>query len=76
MRGVAARAGVTALALLAAEGGAAAQERTGAVYVHGGVTIMHQDGAADGHSQIYITAPGGTTAGWTIGGGVCVRVGF
>jgi hypothetical protein len=52
--------------------GAEAQERPGAVYVHGGVTITHQDGAADGESQIYITAPGGTTAGWTAGGGVFV----
>ena len=52
--------------------GAAAQERPGAVYAHGGVTIAHQDGAADGESQIYITAPGGTTAGWMAGGGVFV----
>jgi len=53
-----------------AVGGAAAQERQGAVYVHGGVTITHQDGAADGDSQIYITAPGGTAAGWMVAGGV------
>ena len=52
--------------------GAAAQERPGAVYAHGGVTIAQQDGAADGESQIYITAPGGTTAGWMAGGGVFV----
>jgi len=72
VRGLAARAGVPALALLAATRGAAAQERPGGVYVLGGVTISHQDGAADGASQIYITAPGGTTAGWTIAGGVFV----
>jgi len=72
MPGLAARAGVTVLVLLAAAGGAAAQERTGAVYVLGGVTVSHQDGAADQDSQIYITAPGGTTAGWTVGGGVFV----
>jgi hypothetical protein len=58
--------------VLAAASGAAAQERRGAVYVLGGVTIAHQEGAADGESQIYITAPGGTTAGWTVGGGVFV----
>ena len=52
--------------------GAAAQERPGAVYAHGGVTIAQQDGAADGESQIYITAPGDTTAGWMAGGGVFV----
>jgi hypothetical protein len=52
--------------------GAAAQERPGAVYVLGGVTVAHQDGAADGESQIYVTAPGGTAAGWLVGGGVFV----
>jgi len=55
---------------LAAASGAAAQERPGAVYVLGGVTMTHQGGALDGESQIYVTAPGGTTAGWTLGGGV------
>jgi hypothetical protein len=57
---------------LAAASGALAQERAGAVYVLGGVTMTHQDGARDGESQIYVTAPGGTTAGWTVGGGVFV----
>ena len=52
--------------------GAVAQERPGAVYVFGGATITHQGGARDGESQIYVTAPGGTTAGWTVGGGVFV----
>jgi hypothetical protein len=61
----------TVLALTAANG-AAAQERQGAVYVFGGVTITNQGGAHDGESQIYVTAPGGTTAGWTVGGGVFV----
>jgi hypothetical protein len=60
---------VAVLALAAARG-AAAQERPGAVYLLGGLTIADQDGAADGESQIYITAPGGTTAGWVLGGGV------
>jgi hypothetical protein len=62
-----------AAALIAAGAiGAAAQERRGAVYVLGGVTVGHQDGAADGESQIYITAPGGTTVGWMVAGGVLV----
>ena len=52
--------------------GMAAQERRGAVYALGGVTITHQDGAADGEFQLYIAAPGGTTAGWSLGGGVFV----
>ena len=60
----------------AAASGAAAQERPGAAYAQGGVTVAYQDGAADGESQIYVTAPGGTAAGWTVGGGVAVRVGF
>jgi hypothetical protein len=71
VRAFAACIGVTVLVLAAARG-AAAQERRGAVYVAGGVAVAYQDGAADGEGQIYITAPGGTTAGWTIGGGVFV----
>ena len=59
-----------AVLVLAAACGVAAQERPGGVYAAGGVTISHQDGAADGESQIYITAPGGTTAGWLVAGGV------
>ena len=51
---------------------ARAQERPGSVYVLAGVTVGHQDGASDGESQIYITAPGGTTPGWLVAGGVFV----
>lgn len=71
MLGLAGRVGVAAL-VLAAASGAAAQERPGAVYVSGGVNVTHQDGAADGEFQLYIAAPGGTTAGWSLGGGVFV----
>ena len=66
---LAVRVGVAVLALVAARG-ACAQERPGAVYALGGVTLTYQDGASDGESQIYITAPGGTTLGWTVAGGV------
>jgi len=52
--------------------GDAAQERPGAIYIHGGVTVGHQDGAADGAFQIDITAPGGTAVGWAVAGGVFV----
>jgi hypothetical protein len=69
--GLAGRVGVAVLALAAARG-AVAQERPGAVYVLGGVSVTHQDGAADGESQIYITAPGGAAVGWVVGGGVFV----
>jgi len=51
---------------------AIAQELPGSVYVLGGLMIAHQDGASDGESQIYITAPGGTTLGWLVAGGVFV----
>jgi hypothetical protein len=69
MRGVVWRV-VVAVMVLAASRGAAAQKRPGAAYLFGGVGITHQDGAEDGESQLDITAPGGTTAGWTLGGGV------
>lgn len=72
MRVLAGSVGAAVLALAAAAGGAAAQERAGAVYLFGGLAIAHQEGAADGESQIYIAAPGGTAAGWTVGGGVFV----
>jgi hypothetical protein len=49
---------------------AEAQERAGSVYVAAGATAVHQDGAKDGDLQIYITAPGGTTLGWLVTGGV------
>ncbi len=51
---------------------ATAQERPGSMYVLGGITAVHQDGASDGEYQIYITAPGGTTIGWLVAGGVFV----
>lgn len=51
---------------------AVAQERPGSGYVLGSVALLHQGGAADGASQIYITAPGGTTPGWAVAGGVFV----
>jgi hypothetical protein len=61
-----------AMVLVCGAAGASAQERPGAVYISGGVTAAHQDGAEDGDGQIYVTAPGGTAAGWSAGGGVFV----
>jgi hypothetical protein len=52
---------------------ARAQERPGAIYVAAGVAAVRQNGAGDGDSQIYITAPGGTTRGWAVAAGVFVR---
>ena len=62
-------AAVLALALPCA---AAAQERPRATYVQGGLAVSRQDGAADGETQLYIAAPGGTAVGWFVGGGVFV----
>jgi len=52
--------------------GAHAQERAGSVYLTAGVTAVHQSGAVDGMSQVYIAAPGGTTAGWSLAAGIFV----
>ena len=71
MRSLVGCLGVTVLTL-ARPWGAVAQERPGAVYVQGGVTATYRDGAADGKTQIYITAPGGTSVGWSVAGGVVV----
>ncbi len=51
---------------------ARAQERPGAVYVTGAVTVVHEDGLTGESSQVYVTAPGGTTRGWSVGAGVFV----
>ena len=61
-----------ALLVLGLPAGALAQERAGSVYLTAGVTGVHQSGAADGVSQVYIAAPGGTTAGWSLAAGVFV----
>lgn len=59
-----------ALALLASAGPAAAQDRHGSWYLLGGFVIAHQDGAQDDETQTYVTAPGGTSAGWLVAVGV------
>jgi hypothetical protein len=51
---------------------ALAQDRPGSVYVVGGVAAAHQSGPSGEESGTYVTAPGGTTLGWLIGGGVVV----
>jgi aminoglycoside 6'-N-acetyltransferase I len=52
--------------------GAAAQERTGTIYLMSGITMPYQSGATDESSELYIEAPGGTTLGWAAGAGVRV----
>ena len=61
-----------AMLVLGLPAGAHAQERAGSVYLTAGVTAVHQSGAVDGMSQVYIAAPGGTTAGWSLAAGIFV----
>ena len=62
----------TVASLVAVSMPAEAQERRGSVYVLGGPTVVQQDGPRGESSQTYRTAPGGTTVGWFVGGGVFV----
>jgi len=65
-------AALLAALVLGLPAGAQAQERAGSVYLSAGAAAVHQRGAADGVSQIYIAAPGGTTGGWSLAAGVFV----
>jgi hypothetical protein len=53
-------------------GPSAAQTNAGTVYVEGGAVFPYQSGATGEESVTYVTAPGGLTAGWAVGGGVYV----
>lgn len=57
------------LALLAAVP-AAAQERRGAIYVAGAVTVPYQNGVTGTVPETYETAPGGFSLGWSVAGGI------
>lgn len=49
---------------------ASAQDRTGSVYLHGGLTLPQQEGVSgQADHQTYVAAPGGRTAGWLFGAG-------
>jgi len=45
-------------------------QRAGSLYVFAGAGIAHQDGPSGEAPETYVTAPGGTTASWLLGGGV------
>jgi hypothetical protein len=47
-----------------------ARQTAGSVYAVGGVAAVTQSGPTGESPQTYVAAPGGTAAGWTIGGGV------
>lgn len=44
--------------------------RTRATFLEGGLAVSHQAGPSGIISETYVTAPGGTTTGWTLGGGI------
>jgi hypothetical protein len=62
---------ITLMVALAGATAAHAQGR-GTVYLAGGAAVMHQDGPSGESPETYATAPGGTTLGWSAGGGVFV----
>jgi hypothetical protein len=62
----------TAAMLIAIPAVAFAQENRGAVYLFGGIAVPYQSGVSGETDVTYVTAPGGTTVGWSVGGGVFV----
>lgn len=66
-----ARCALFVLVMLGWASGAAAQ-RPAATYVVAGAALDRQSGPTGTQSETYVTAPGGTTRGWLIGGGVRV----
>jgi hypothetical protein len=49
-----------------------AQDRPGSVYVIAGVAQPRQSGPTGEQYKTYVVAPGGTTWGWLVGGGIFV----
>ena len=70
---VAGRAVLVALVfMLVAPAAALAQSPPYSGFVEGGVGVFRQSGPTDTVSETYVTAPGGTTVGWSIGAGVTI----
>jgi hypothetical protein len=61
---------LTGIVLVGTARVAAGQEHPGAFYLGGGAAVVYQDGVSGDTIEVYVTAPGGTTAGWTLSGGV------
>lgn len=61
---------VAVLAVLVGTSASAAAQDAGAFYLFAGAGAAHQDGPSSEMSVTYVTAPGGTTASWLLGGGV------
>lgn len=66
------RSVVFGVAVLCSGATAFAQEHPGSMYAIGGIAVSHQDGPSGESPQTYVTAPGGSTQGWLVGGGVFV----
>ena len=58
------------IALLGLASAARAQAPRATLYLEGGATLNHQSGDSGTTYETYVTAPGGTTLGWLVGGGV------
>jgi hypothetical protein len=61
---------LAAVLLAGVSDAAFAQEEAGTFYVFGGIAVPHQEGVSGEESVTYVTAPGGTTVGWSAGAGV------
>lgn len=66
------RSVVCGLAMLCSGATAFAQGHPGSMYAIGGIGLSHQAGPSGESPQTYVTAPGGSTRGWLLGGGVFV----
>lgn len=66
------RSVVFGVAVLCSGATAFAQGHPGSTYAIGGIDLSHQAGPSGESPQTYVTAPGGSTRGWFIGGGVFV----
>ena len=64
------RRSLAAFAVLVAASAPAHAQDPGSFYVFAGVAAAHQDGPSGEMYETYVTAPGGTTASWLVGGGV------
>src|SRR3954467_9035105 len=58
------------IAFLGLAAGARGQTESPPFYVQGGATLNHQAGDSGTVQETYVAAPGGTTFGWLIDGGV------
>ena len=64
---------VCGVAVLCCAATALAQQGPGSIYATGGIALLHQAGPSGGESpQTYVAAPGGSTRGWLLGGGVFI----